>query len=72
MSQGHICFSISLYPPKQPEREGITFLFRMKMMIFKEVGTLLEVKQLAGMTSGLELTQLFLGAASLLWGQEGK
>lgn len=44
----------------------------MKMMIFKELGTLLEVKQLAGMTSGLELTQLFLGAASLLWGQEGK
>lgn len=65
MSQGHICFSISLYPPKQPEQEGITFLFRMKMMIFKELGTLLEVKQLAKMTLGLELT-LFLGPASLL------
>lgn len=72
MSQGHICFSISLYPPKQPEREGITFLFWMKMMIFKKLGTFLEVKQLVGLTSGLELTQLSLGAAFLLWGQEGK
>lgn len=55
LGQGHICFSVSLYLPKEPEKEGITFLFQMKMMLFKEFGPLIKVTQLAVVVLGLEL-----------------
>lgn len=55
--------SVSVFPfilPKN-QREGIAFLFRMKMMIFKEFGTMLKVTQLAGVVLGLELSPALSG-----------